>query len=76
MKKLTLIIFTIVAMISISPFANGQNNVWSLPPNYKIGTVIDPLPKPTEANHIGSGFTNDPTDPEDGYDWQIPEYGH
>lgn len=47
MKKLTLTFFAAVLIALTSPFANGQNNIWSLPPyyyNHDLGTY-DSLPQ-------------------------------
>ncbi|PKP40669.1 MAG: hypothetical protein CVT95_13295 [Bacteroidetes bacterium HGW-Bacteroidetes-12] len=48
MKKIILSVVAVVAMALTSPSADGQNNVWSLPPNYyKFGNITTtPLPAP------------------------------
>lgn len=69
MKKLIFTIFATVMLALTSPSADGQNNIWSLPPSYKEGNIIKLLPIP---QYDWDGITlNQPNFPSDGYDGQI-----
>jgi hypothetical protein len=76
MKKLTLTIFATVVLALTSPFANGQNSIWSLPPSYYNHNIdtYDSLPIP---DFDWDGITqNDTSSMEDGYDGQAARFTH
>lgn len=76
MKKLILSVFATIMLALTSPLANGQNNVWSLPPNYLKGISLQLLPTPPDNPCCTPFFPNDPTDPSDGYDGQPAVFAH